>query len=107
MPYIARHQESTLTALEIAARNHLIHQGALQKHVIGTTPEHTSALRRISKDYLFPFSRHRVINGFLRKIDLFGRVQRARVALLNDDLESGWLLMAVETSILRLLAKNE
>ena len=87
MPYIARHREPALTALEIGARNRRLHQEALQKYVMGTTPEHTSLPRRISKDFLVPCSRHRLTNELLRKTGLLGRVQRARVALLNDDLE--------------------
>lgn len=86
MPYIARHKESELTSLETSAQNYRLHQEALQKHIKGTTPEHTSLVKRISKDFLVPFSRHRITNELLRKIRLLGRVQKVRVALMNDDL---------------------
>lgn len=86
MPYIARHEESDLMALETSAPNYRIHQETLQKQITQTTPERTSLPRRISRDFLVPFSRHRITNRVLRKIGLHGCVQRARVALLYDDL---------------------
>jgi len=86
MPYIARHEEPELTTLEISAQNYRLHQEALQKHIMGTTPERTSLPRRISKDFLVPFSRHRITNELLRRIGLLGRVQKVRVALMYDDL---------------------
>ena len=67
MPYIARHEEPELTYLETSLQNYRLHQEALQKHIMHSTPERTSLAKRISKDFLVPFSRHRITNEPPRK----------------------------------------
>jgi hypothetical protein len=87
MPYLPRSKEAALTALETSTSQHLKSQEALQKNVMGTTPEPTSKSERLCKDILLPLGRHRITNGIFSRIGVLGHVQAARVALLNEDLE--------------------
>ncbi|KAM0702960.1 hypothetical protein Q7P35_010392 [Cladosporium inversicolor] len=111
MPYIARDKEATLTALETNFHHLLKNHESYQKNIMHTTPEHTSTSMRLRKSILVPFSRHRVTNGFLRRVGLLERVQKARVALLYDDfarclrIEREWRLWYVMWE-LRWLAEN-
>lgn len=87
MPYLPRSTESILKALELAARERLEFHEARQKNTMHITPEPTSKSERLCKDILVPISRYRITNGVLRRVGLLGRVQAARVALLNEDIE--------------------
>jgi len=86
MPYIARHKEADLTALEHAARKRRKVHESYQKYVMGQKPLHTSLAMDLSKTILVPLSRMRVTNGFFRRVGMLDRVQEARVRLLDDDL---------------------
>jgi hypothetical protein len=87
MPYLPRSKEAYLTALKTAARERLQFHEARQKNIMHITPKPTRKSERLCKDILVPISRHRITNGVLRRVGLLGRVQAARVALLNEDIE--------------------
>lgn len=85
MPYLPRSKEPTLTALETKYHQLLKNHESYQKNIMRVQPEPTSKSMRLRKNFLVPLSRHRVTNGFLRRVGLLDRVQKARVALLRDD----------------------
>jgi len=78
--------EAELNEVEAIARDQRKSQEADQKELMGYCPAHTSKAKRFSKHFLVPLSRRRGANKFLRTVGLLGNVQRARIALLYDDM---------------------
>jgi hypothetical protein len=78
--------EAELNEVEAMARSQRKSQEVDQKALMGYCPSHTSKAKRFSKHFLVPLSRRRTANEFFRKIGVLGNVQRARMALLFDDI---------------------